>query len=533
MVNGTMKEFEKIGIVGGGTAGYLSALSLKKAFPNIRVDIIESPNIPVLGVGESTTPKLLRLLHDFLEFDVKEFYSEVKPTWKLGVRYLWGRNKHGFANNALGVINPFESYVVNGDINYNSLNSRLMDSEKSFIIETNKSKQLYRSLALPHSYAYHLDNENLVNYLIKKSMEFGVNHLSTEIKEVVLNEQGEVSRLIDAENNSLEYDFYIDCSGFKSILLSKLEKNSFVPYNDTLFTDRAVTGHSPHNGTIKVYTEARTMANGWQWSIPCRTSDHLGYVYSSKFCSDAEAEKEFRSLNPNLGESKIIHFKSGRHQNFISHNVAAVGNAYGFVEALQSSALHMVITNVYALLYHIDSMLKGRDKSSVINSALGEIWDSLRWFIGFQFKYNTYLDTDFWKHCNKYSDDSGMKEMISLFKEKGTLHFVKNQHENLKEKEKSLVYGLFSHDFMLLVNNIYPNLYNCRLSPEEKKSCEHKYNLWNQLASRAIPQAEALKIVEENPDILEMENFFEKPFSLANEYKVFESSDFVNFVATS
>ncbi len=527
-----MKPLSRIGIVGGGTAGYLSALSIKKAFPHIKVDIIESPNIPVLGVGESTTPKLLRLLHDLLEFDLKEFYAEVKPTWKLGVRYLWGKNKNGFANNALGLINPFESYIVNGDINYNSLNSRLMDHEKSFIIESNSSDLSYRSLALPHSYAYHLDNENLVNYLIKKSKTFGVNHIKAEIKEVILNEAGGVKQLIDSDKKTHQYDFYVDCSGFKSILLSSLEKHSFIPYNDTLFTNRAIVGHNPHDGTIKVYTEARTMANGWQWTIPCRESDHLGYVYSSQFCTDEAAEEEFRSLNPELGQSKIIHFRSGRQRKFIVQNVAAVGNAYGFIEALQSTALHMVITNVYALLYHFECIQKGTDRKSIINANLGETWDSLRWFIGFQFKYNTYSDTEFWRYCNQYANISGVEEMISLYKKNGPLHYVKDEHQTLEEKEKSLVYGLFSHDFMLLANNIVPNLSKIGIPSQERKAIKHKYNIWDQLAARAMPQAEALKIVEQNTDVLAMENFFEKPFSLKNEYKVFESRSFVDFVAS-
>jgi tryptophan halogenase len=519
-----------IGIIGGGTAGYLTALTLSKLMPDKKINIIESSKIPVIGVGESTTPKLLRMLHDVLKFDVAEFYAEVKPTWKLGVRYFWGKEDQGFSNNALGNLNPFLSLDVKDDINYNSLNSVLMNHDKSFIIETGNKEKPYRSLALPHSYAYHLDNELLVKYLRKKIKEVGISIIDAKVKQTTTKTNGDLKSLICDKGVELEFDFYVDCSGFSSILLEKTMKVPFQDYKSSLYTDSAITGHAAHNGTIKPYTEARTMNNGWQWNIPMHTTDHLGYVYSSTFCSDDQAEQEFRALNPSIKETKVLRFRSGRHTDFVKGNVAAIGNAYGFIEALQSTALHMVITNIYALVLHLKNLDKGNNLGEKINHNLGEIWDRLRWFIAIQFKFNDRYDTPFWKACRAGIDISGAEEILKLYKSQGPLYTLKSKNESINKIDKFQIYGLFSHDFMLLVLGKNPNKPPFSVTEKERLHWLKRYQLWDQLAKNAIPQHKILNLVSENPTILDFKNFFDSPFILDSEFDLFDEANITDFI---
>lgn len=524
------KSIETVGIVGGGTSGYLTALTLSQLLPSQKISIIESSKIPVIGVGESTTPKLLRMLHDVLKFDLTEFYAEVQPTWKLGVKYFWGKQDQEFSNNALGYLNPFLSLDVKNDMNYNSLNSVLMNHDKSFIVETGNKDKPYRSLALPHSYAYHIDNERLVSYLRKKIKAAGISIIDTKVKQTTRKENGDIKSLICEEGIEFSFDFYVDCSGFSSVLLEKTMKVPFKDFKSSLYTDSAITGSVAHNETIKPYTEARTMNNGWQWNIPMHQSDHLGYVFSSSFCSDEQAEQEFRALNPGLKETKILRFRSGRHTDFVKGNVAAVGNAYGFIEALQSTALHMVITNIYALVLHFKNLEKGKNIGEEIGKNLGEIWDRLRWFIAIQFKFNDRYNTPFWENCRAKVDISGAEELLKLYESQGPLYTLKHKNKTVSKIDKFQVYGLFSHDFMLLVLGKHPQSPPFTVTEKERLHWFKKYHLWDQLAEKALPQHEILSLVTENPELLDFEEFFDSPFILDSEFDLFKESNIADFI---
>lgn len=528
-----MRRNREIGVVGGGTSGYLTALTLSKLMPGVKVTLLESSKIPVIGVGESTTPKLLRMLHHVLGFDLAEFYREVQPTWKLGVRYVWGLPGDYAFNNALGNINPFLSTEVSGDINYNSLNSVLMNHDKSFLVETGNKEKPYKSLALPHSYAYHLDNERLVAYLRKKAEGFGVNRIDTLVSDVKRGENGDIEELVIESGERLSFDFYVDCTGFRSLLLGKTMEVPFSEYKSSLFTDTALTGSTPHNGVIKPYTEARTMNNGWQWNIPMQHTDHVGYVFSSAFSSLEDAENELRALHPELGDVKTIRFRSGRHRDFVSGNVGAVGNSYGFIEALQSTALHMVITNVYALVLHLKSQEEGEDRSASINENLGEIWDRLRWFIAINFKFNKKLDTAFWKACRSETDVSGAEELLELYKRRGPLYTLKNDEAMASAADRHQIYGLFSHDFMLLAQNVVPDESPFSVDDKERKHWLAKYGVWDQLAAKALSQSEVLNMVQDQPEILEFDEFFDSPFILDGELDLFKEANIAEFIVKS
>src|SRR5439155_447296 len=154
------------------------------------------------------------------------------------------------------------------------------------------------------------------------------------------------------------------------------------------------------NGLIAPYTEAETMDHGWCWRIPVEGVDHRGYVHSSAFVNAADAAAEMRAKNPGMGDTWTVRFRSGRHADFWKGNVVAIGNAYGFVEPLESTALHMVIVE---LAYCVRLLEGGAHDAAVreTNDRIGAHWDFPRWFLAIHYKFNRKLDTEFWRSCRE------------------------------------------------------------------------------------------------------------------------------------
>lgn len=139
---------------------------------------------------------------------------------------------------------------------------------------------------------------NYMAYLKMKAQERGIQIIDTKIVDTKRKATGDIESLLTNDGRNIAFDFYVDCSGFRSLLLGNAMGVTFQDYKSSLFTDTAIVGNTQHNGTIKPYTEARTMNSGWQWNIPMHREDHLGYVFSATFCSESSAESEFRTLNP-------------------------------------------------------------------------------------------------------------------------------------------------------------------------------------------------------------------------------------------
>jgi len=516
-----MKKVRSIGIIGGGTAGYLAALTLKKAFPNYIINMVVSADIPPIGVGESTTPKLLKLLHHDLDFDIAEFMQSVKPTIKLGGRFFWGSNKQSYYNNAFGYINPLAGYHLEDDINVNSFNSFLMDQNKVFILKNNKNEE-YLTINPPHSFTYHLDNHTFIKYLQSKSKERGIlTHIAT-VKDISLAENGELESVKTNCGKTFDFDFYIDCSGFKSLLLDQTLHSPYQSFKNNLLTDSAITAEVNHKGIIKPYTTSTNMLNGWQWTIPMHTHDHIGYVYSSSHCSEENAKKELESKYQNIKLLNTLKFKSGRHKEAIKNNVAAVGNSYGFIEALHSTSLHMTISNIYATIFHLKLLEQGDDRSDSINDELGKIWDSLRDFISIHFKYNQRVKSNFWKDCNNYIDHSNFEYLVEAFQSKGILARNKVSDKTLREMNRHMIFGLFSFDFMMEVLGIQ-GFKNSNLNEAELQEARKTIQKWKLLSENALDHKSALNLILDKEIELEISFKKESFLELDFDYESFKS----------
>lgn len=497
-------NYKSIGIVGGGSAGYLTAIALKKKFPSLNITLIESSKIPVIGVGEATIPSIQTFLFETLGLNKLDFYKEVEPTWKLGIKFEWGLPNDYYFNYPFGRTNIFPAYL-NGDINKNSLNSILMSRDASFVLKVDDASNTYQSLSSKMSYAYHLDNKKFINFLKNHAKKIGVEYIDATIKSAKLkNEKIGIDYLITENNENLKFDFYVDCTGFRSILMEKTLQSQFVDYSSSLPTNKAIIGHCPHNGFIKPYTLAKTMNHGWCWNTPVRECDHRGYVFSSKFCTDEEAEREMRNKVPNLKETKIIHFRTGRLTDFIKGNVVAIGNSYAFVEPLESTGIHMITKEIKSLLNNLN--LLSRDFSGKLRKSINEDmnnqWDYLRYFLAIHYKFNHKIESEFWKFCHKEVNVTGIEEILDIYKNVGPLSML---NKNLKKIASSKIYdhifGLGGIDNILLGQGILPyGLKNAKLINNDL--WQLNVNNWNNLADISVPLNEDINILTRRPELI-------------------------------
>lgn len=439
-------SINSIGILGGGSAGYFSALYLKKQFPDKEVTLIESSDIPIIGVGEATTQAMTSFLYHDLGFSVDEIFRKIKPTAKLGIRFEWGYPGDYYFNFPFGgLFNDFsiEDYA---DYNHCNLSSQLMEVNKLPIMKT---KEGFAHFPKNGTYAFHIDNALLVKFLQSKLRAFNCKHIDTKIIRTNVNEKG-IESLIAEGGEQYAFDFYIDCSGFASFLLEKSLGNSFVDYGESLKTNSAVIGKAKHRGEIANYTTAKTMKHGWMWQTPVQEENHLGYVFSDKFCSQEEAIAEIRPFCDWVNEDKVIKFRAGRHEQAWINNVMAVGNSFGFVEPLESTGIHMVLYHLRRFKDSLQSKKKLEEVRGIFNNRINDAWDNVKNFIAIHFKYNRQLDSAFWRYCQESIRlDKDIGEYVDHFFNYGPISLQKD-HPIYQRMNEKFMFKAIGYDACLL-----------------------------------------------------------------------------------
>lgn len=482
-------------VVGGGTAGYFAALALRREFPDHNVTVVESSKIPIVGVGEATTTLMPAFLHRQLGIDIVELYREVRPTWKLGIKFDWGLPGDYTFNYPFGSCDPVEACAHDGVLADQSLVSMLMSADRTPIVTGADGAP--QSLLTTTPFAYHLENRNFVAFLATVARRAGIAHIDAEITSVVTSPDGEnVERLILDDGRALVADLYVDASGFRSLLIEKALGSPFISYASSLFCDSAVVGEVPQSGPIQPYTTAQAMEAGWCWRIPVEGEDHRGYVFSSAHRTVEQARDEMRAKNPGLGDTWSLRFRSGRHREFWKGNTVAVGNAYGFVEPLESTALHMVIIE----LAYLAAGLRADDGAAAraaVNQRVAAHWDYLRWFLALHYRFNRKFDNDFWRDCRDRVDVSGLQALI-------------DHHQRVGPWGDGAAAYALSNDptfgspglLIMLLGQQVP----CPPAPATmmpRAAWRERVAEQRAVAARAMPQAAALDLLRRRPDLLE------------------------------
>lgn len=374
----TTNRIERITIVGGGTAGWLTALIVntgvnKKASPQhrVKVSLIESPNIPTIGVGESTIQNLKNTLSE-VGIDEAEFIRRSNGSFKLGVRYIDWSRADGVAesnffhplNNPLacGGLHPAYHFRKFGPPWLGASFGESLLPNAAVIAAGKGPRQLTgANYYWDINYAYHVDAALLADFMREFSTTAGVEHVRDDVVDVLLDESGAVSALQLERRGRYPVEFVIDCTGFKSLIWNRLGGEPFTSIGDRLFNDRAIPLQLAHPDptNIEPCTRAFALGAGWAWRVPLYSRVGTGYVYSSAFRSDDEARAEFIAHLRATGdlpasapepETRVIKMRTGYTRQPWIKNCVAIGLSSGFVEPLEATAIYSIDAAAHRLV---------------------------------------------------------------------------------------------------------------------------------------------------------------------------------------
>lgn len=410
---------KKITIVGGGSAGWISAFLISKLRKDFQIDLIESSEFLPVGVGEGTTGKFLEIFYRYnLDVNYTELLKETKGLPKLGINFVnWSDGKD--------FISPIMSPAIsNTDTDYASYYYKLLNKD---LCECNETAYLskigYTNLMLDeqgnlsfNEYlpGVHVDAGFLLDFFKNKSISNGVNHIVDTVEKVEKRNNNIVK--ICLKNNKDYYsDFYIDCTGFSRKLLNDVE---WIDYSDYLPIDRGLPFKIKNdNREKKAYTNAIAMDNGWVWEIPTQYKIGRGYCFSSKYSDEETCIKELENYyKTEVEKIKLIEFSSGRLSKFLVGNCLALGLSAAFFEPLQATSLHCTLFQleefISSFLNHGDINL---DKISIdnYNEKYSKMYDDMKDFIFLHYTGGK-TNTDFWKHFTKIDYPQRVGKIIYL-----------------------------------------------------------------------------------------------------------------------
>jgi tryptophan halogenase len=277
------------------------------------------------------------------------------------------------------------------------------------------------SRQITNDFAYHIENKKFVSYLEGVARRLGVVIEEDTVLEVLQNEAG-VAGLRFASGVTRTADLYLDSSGFRSLLLGQTFQEPFITFKSSLFCDRAIVGEwTRGDEPIQPYTTAETMNAGWCWQIDHEHHINRGYVHSSDFMSEADAEAELRAKNPKIGPTRIVRYKSGRYERGWVKNVVAIGNAGGFVEPLESTGLGAICSQSQALAETLADCERQLRPSLIgqYNKRHARDWDTIRKFLTIHYKFNERLDNPFWRACRADADLGDAVEIVEYYQDNG------------------------------------------------------------------------------------------------------------------
>ena len=399
---------DKIAVVGGGTAGWLTALMVQtqlNADPNERkleIALIESPKVPTIGVGEATLITLPSTLL-MLGVNEREFFNRCNASFKLAVRFAdWFTDANG--EKAI-FYHPFNAPATcSGYLpayHYLKLGPprpgmSLADSvvPNIALLRANRAPRPMNGHDYEYkvSYAYHLDAALFAGLLRDLCIERGVKHLTDDVLDVEKDERGFVEALLLERNGRHPVDLVIDCTGFRGVIHSKVAPDEYTPFGDYLLNDRAIPVQIPHRDQTKIEpcTRATALSAGWVWRVPLFSRIGTGYVYSSAFKSDDDAHHEFFEHLRKIGdlppdapepETRVIKMNVGYRRNSWAKNCIAIGLSGGFVEPLEATAIHTIEISARWLLMNFPTKAFEPVLAQQYNALISNLYETIRDFV--------------------------------------------------------------------------------------------------------------------------------------------------------
>lgn len=420
-------------IVGGGTAGWMSAAAFAKfaQTKEARVVLVESEDIGTVGVGEATIPPFVQF-NEMLGIKEAEMLSHVGGTFKLGIQFVnWGKQQDSY-------FHPFGDYGYQIDgVAFHHIwmkYRRSGDPRPLFLFNAETIAAQYRKFGRsedsgrddlpPINYAYHLDAGRYAAFLRQFSEARGVERIEGMVDEVSLNnETGYVESLLLKDGETIDGDFFIDCTGFRGLLIEQALKTGYEDWTHWLPCDRAWAVPCEQPEEPLPYTRATAHSAGWQWRVPLQHRLGNGHVFCSSFMDEQEAQDILMNNldGKPLADPKQLRFVTGHRKKFWNKNVVAIGLASGFMEPLESTSIHLISTGVAKLLATFSLRGVTEVQQNTYNRLTLKEYSRIRDFLILHYNATQRDDSDFWNHCRTMSIPDTLQEKIDLFRWNGQI----------------------------------------------------------------------------------------------------------------
>ncbi len=410
----------KVLIVGGGSAGWIAAAYLDAALnfdgrKIAEISLVESPDVPRIGVGEATIPNINHVL-SVIGIDHVDFMRRVDGTFKQGIRFgnwLHGQGEYYYHPFSRFGRRPGGGLDRSGELWLRSDRSIPFSetvSAQPMICEMGLAPQMFGpwDFGPPLAYAYHMNAMKFADYLTELSTSRGVNHYWDHVVDVEMAPNGDIAAVKTRAGLRLEADLFVDCTGFAGLLIEKKLGVGWVDCSQWLLCDRALTMHVPYEvhwpGAVRPYTTATALSNGWIWEIPLQDRRSLGYVFSGAFQDQEDAEREVRRFEGPHSESldsRLVRFKVGHREKAWARNCVATGLAGSFIEPLESTGLHLSELAAVLLAEHFP---RGDDMAAVamrFNRLMVNRFYEILDFINLHYCLTRRTDTEFWREVQK------------------------------------------------------------------------------------------------------------------------------------
>ena len=405
-------RIESVVILGGGTAGWMAASYLKKAFPDIRITLLEAPGLPKIGVGEATIPNLQSVFFDFLGIPEQEWMRECNASFKCGIKFKnWRQppavNPHESYYHLFGILKACDGLPLS---HYWSLNRERGDDEP-FAYACYREPPLLDAKLSPRTrdfrrtmyYAWHFDAHLVAAYLCRVATGWGVEHLQDRLTRVEREADGAIAALHTEQGRRLDGDLFIDCSGFRRLLVGEALGEPFLDMSDYLLCDGAVASPVPHDDAangVEPFTSSIARDAGWTWKVPLLGRFGSGYVYSSHFVSEDGAIRDFCrlwGLDPDTTRFNKIRFRVGRNRRSWVRNCVSIGLSSCFLEPLESTGIYFIYAALYQLAKHFPDRTFDPVLADRFNEAIERMYDDSRDFVQMHYCCSPREDTPFWR----------------------------------------------------------------------------------------------------------------------------------------
>jgi len=423
----TQKEIRSVVIAGGGTAGWMAAAALVRVLgPRMTITVVESSEIGIVGVGEATIPAIAGF-NRMIKLDEDDFLRHTQGTFKLGIEFVdWWEKGQSYMH-AFGPVGrdlayiPFHHYWLRDQASGSA--GSLWDYSFNFLAA--KQGRFARVERIPDTplaglaWAFHFDASLYGAYLSTIAQKMGVRRIDAKISAVAQKEDGDVRALRLEDGREVAADFFIDCTGFRGLLIEQALETGYDDWSHWLPCDRAQAVPTANTGPAVPYTRATALEAGWQWRIPLQHRTGNGHVYCSGHTTDERARELLLGnvAGQALAEPKLLKFTTGRRKLLWNRNVVCMGLASGFLEPLESTSIHLIQIAIQRLILLFPHDGDCEQRRREFNRAAIAEYEYIRDFIILHYVANNRVGEPFWDQCRSMSIPDSLRHKIELFRE--------------------------------------------------------------------------------------------------------------------